>query len=73
MHAFGISDIVADVGREEDEERFNDVFGKSQAGEVSVDNIPNSEEGPSYRSEACIQMPVGENLGDEGHDYNFGQ
>ena len=70
MHAFGISGIGADVGRELGEEGINDVSGKSKAGERGGDNRPSSEEGPSWRSEAWLRMLVGKNLGKEGHDYH---
>ena len=70
MHDFGISGIRADVRRKEGEEGVNCVSSESQAGEGGGDNRPSSEEGPSWRSEAWLQMLVGKNLGDEGHAYH---
>ena len=70
MHAFVISVIGADVGREEGEKGRNDVSGKAQADERGGDDRPSSEEGPSLRSEAWLQMIVGKKLGEEGHAYH---
>ena len=70
MHAFGISGIMADVGREEVKERSNDISGGAQAGGGSGYDRPSIKERPSWLSEAWIQMLVGNNLGEEGHSYN---
>ena len=70
MHAFGISGIGADVGREEGGEGSNDVSVEAQACEGGGDDIPISKEGPSWQSESWLQMLVGKNLGKEGHSDN---
>ena len=70
MHAFGISGIVEDVGREEGKERINYLYGKAQAGEGGCDDRPSSKELPSWRREYWLQMLVGKDLNEEGRAYN---